>query len=173
MLFFSKKSPEEKEKQRIEKLRRTEGERGFGGALMTPVGDLNLADLCIVRLDPAQQCIRITCQKKEHTVPYSALVNMNVASESQIAKGESPITAEEMNALIEGEASAFVGALEKDQIYRARWFIRICYTDADGAERHLIWLAYSMRGPYMASSKLYAAAQFEETFADILSRGDL
>lgn len=173
MLFFGKKSPEEKEKARIEKLRRTEGERGFGGALMTPVGELELADICIVRLDPEQKRVCIKCQKKEFTIPYRALISMEVASESQIARGESPITAEEMNALIEGEASIFVGALEKDQIYRARWFIRICYTEADGTERHLIWVAYSMRGPYMASSKLYAAAQFEETVADILTRNDL
>ena len=172
-MFFSKKSPEEKEKARIEKLRRTEGERGFGGALMTPVGDLALADLCVVRLDPAQQCLRISCQKKEYTIPYSALISMEVASESQIAKGESPISAEEMNALIEGEASAFIGPLEKTQIYRARWFIRICFTGPDGAEQHLFWIAYSMRGPYMASSKLYAAAQFEETVADILARRSL
>ena len=52
MFFFNKKTPEEKEAARIAKLRKAEGDRGFGGALMTPVGELALADICLTRLHP-------------------------------------------------------------------------------------------------------------------------
>ena len=44
MFLFNRKSPEEKEAARLEKLRRTEGDRAFGGAIMTPVSSLSLAD---------------------------------------------------------------------------------------------------------------------------------
>ena len=82
MSLFKRKSPEEKEAARIEKMRRTEGERGFGGALMTPVGDLALADIVIVRLDPEQQLLTINCQKRQFSIPYAALRGMTVSSEA-------------------------------------------------------------------------------------------
>ena len=62
MFLFNRKSPEEKEAARLEKLRRTEGDRAFGGAIMTPVSSLSLADICMVRLVPEAQAL----QKRFH-----------------------------------------------------------------------------------------------------------
>ena len=101
MLFFGKKSPEEKEADRLEKLRRHEGDRAFGGALITPVGTLALADICMVRLEPEGRLLSISSGfHKRHEIPYSALRGMAIGSESQIAKGESAITAEEIRAAL-------------------------------------------------------------------------
>lgn len=68
MFLFNRKSPEEKEAARLEKLRRTEGDRAFGGAIMTPVSSLSLADICMVRLVPEAQALQINCgpQKRFH-----------------------------------------------------------------------------------------------------------
>ncbi len=170
MSLFKRKSPEEKEAARIEKMRRTEGERGFGGALMTPVGDLALADIVIVRLDPEQQLLTVNCQKRQFAIPYGALRRMTVSSEAEIAKGESAITAQEMQDLLDGDAGQFVGPMDKNATYRARWFIRIEYQDEYNLDKSIMLIAYSMRGFYMATSKLFAAGQFEENFADILTR---
>ena len=169
MFFFNKKSAGEKAAEHLEKLRRTEGDRLFGGALITPVGDLALADICIVQLDPQAQCLRVSCHKKEFSIPYAALTGMANSSEVEIANGQSPISLQEMNALIEGDAGQFLGPLKKNTNH-ARWFIRIDYRDTLGAPAHLLFVAYSMRGPYIARSKLYASALFEETVADILTR---
>ena len=75
-----------------------------------------------------------------------------------------------MNALIEGDAGQFLGPLSKTVTSRARWFLQLDYVDGTGVPSHLIFIAYSMRGPYIAGSKLYAAALFEETVADIIAR---
>ena len=80
MFFFNKKSPEEKAAEHLEMLRRTEGDRAFGGALITPTGDLALADICIVQLDPQARCLRVSCHKKEFLIPYGALTGMTSAS---------------------------------------------------------------------------------------------
>lgn len=170
MLFFNKKSPEEKEAARLEKLRRTEGDRCFGGALMTPRGDLQLADICLTRLRPDTQTLVVSCQKKELSIPYANLRGLTCSSEAEIARGESPITAAEMNDLLEGDAGQFVGALDKNATYRARWFLRLDYVDKYGLPQRLIFIAYNMRGFYYANNKLYAAVQFEETLQDIMSR---
>jgi hypothetical protein len=169
---FSKKTPEEKEAARLEKLRRTEGERAFGGALMTPAGELALADICMVRLNPERQALTIACQKRELAIPYAALRGMVWDSEVHIALGEGSITKEEMERTLDSGADAFVGALNKNADSRARWFIRLDYTDAEGEARSLLFIAYSMRGFYVARSPLYAAVQFEETVRDILTRED-
>lgn len=170
MLFFSKKSPEEKEAARIEKLRRAEADRGFGGALMTPIGELALADICLTRLHPDTQTLVVHCQKREFSIPYANLRGLTCSSEAEIARGESAITAEEMNALLAGEASQFVGPLDKNATYRARWFLRLDYVDETGAPQSLMFIAYSMRGFYLANNKLYAAVQFEESLQDIMAR---
>lgn len=170
MFLFNRKSPEEKAAEHLEKMRRTEGDRAFGGALMTPVGELALADICMIRLVPDQEALIISCQKRQFAIPYASLRGMTVSSEVEIAKGESAITKEEMEALLADEAGQFIGPLNKDAIYRARWFIRFDYIDERNLPQSLMFIAYSMRGFYIATSKLYAAAQFEENIADILSR---
>ena len=75
-----------------------------------------------------------------------------------------------MAALLSGDAGQFVGDLDKNAEARARWFIAIDYADEAGAPQRLVFIAYSMRGPYIARSKLYAATQFEETLNDIMQR---
>ena len=170
MFLFNRKSPEEKEAARLEKLRRTEGDRAFGGAIMTPVSSLSLADICMVRLVPEAQALQINFRRKSGSIPYAALRGMTTSSEAQIARNESPITASEMAALLSGDAGQFVGDLDKNAEARARWFIAIDYADEAGAPQRLVFIAYSMRGPYIARSKLYAATQFEETLNDIMQR---
>lgn len=170
MFFFSKKTPEEKEAARLEKLRRTEGDRCFGGALMTPRGELQLADICLTQLHPDTQTLVVHCHKKELSIPYANLRGLTCSSEAEIARGESPITAEEINYLLEGDAGQFVGPLDKNATYRARWFLRLDYVDKYGISQNLVFIAYSMRGFYYANNKLYAAVQFEETLQDIMSR---
>lgn len=170
MFFFNKKTPEEKEAARIAKLRKAEGNRGFGGALMTPVGELALADICLTRLHPETQTLVVHCQKREFSIPYANLRGLICSSEAEIARGESPITAEEMNALIEGDAGQFVGPLDAKATHRARWFLRLDYVDETGAPQGLTFIAYNMRGFYIANNKLYAAVQFEESMQDIVSR---
>lgn len=61
-----------------------------------------------------------------------------------------------------------MGDLDKNAEARAGWFIAIDYADEAGAPQRLVFIAYSMRGPYIARSKLYAATQFEETLNDIM-----
>ena len=145
MFFFNKKTPEEKEAARIAKLRKAEGDRGFGGALMTPVGELALADICLTRLHPETQTLVVHCQKREFSIPYANLRGLICSSEAEIARGESPITAEEMNALIEGDAGQFVGPLDAKATHRARWFLRLDYVDetrrAPGAHFHRLQYA--------------------------------
>lgn len=170
MFFFNKKSPEEKAAEHLEKLRRTEGDRVFGGALLTPAGELSLADICVMRLAPDEQNLIVECRRKQLVIPYANLRGMTTSSEAEIARGESAISALEMNALIEGDAGQFLGPLSKTVTSRARWFLQLDYVDGAGVPSHLIFIAYSMRGPYIAGSKLYAAALFEETIADILTR---
>lgn len=171
MLFFGKKSPEEKEAERLEKLRRHEGDRAFGGALITPVGTLALADICMVRLEPEGRLLSISSGfHKRHEIPYSALRGMAIGSESQIAKGESAITAEEMAEIVAGDAGQFLGPMKKSETARARWFIALDYEGEDGAPQRLLFIAYSMRGPYFSSAPLYASVQFQETLEDILQR---
>lgn len=170
MFLFNRKSPEEKEAARLEKLRRTEGDRAFGGAIMTPMGVLSLADICMVRLAPEEQALQINCGRKLVSIPYAALRGMSTSSEAQIARDESPITALEMTELLSGDAGQFVGDMDKNAEARARWFIAIDYEDEAGAQQRLIFIAYSMRGPYIARGKLYAAVQFEETLNDIMRR---
>ena len=147
MFLFNRKSPEEKEAARLEKLRRTEGDRAFGGAIMTPVSSLSLADICMVRLVPEAQALQINCGRKSVSIPYAALRGMTTSSEAQIARNESPITASEMAALLSGDAGQFVGDLDKNAEARARWFIAIDYADEAGAPQRLVFIAYSMRGP--------------------------
>ena len=84
MFLFNRKSPEEKEAARLEKLRRTEGDRAFGGAIMTPVSSLSLADICMVRLVPEAQALQINCGRKSVSIPYAALRGMTTSSEAQI-----------------------------------------------------------------------------------------
>ena len=67
MFLFNRKSPEEKEAARLEKLRRTEGDRAFGGAIMTPVSSLSLADICMVRL--VRRRCRLTAAAKAFPSP--------------------------------------------------------------------------------------------------------
>ena len=86
MFLFNRKSPEEKEAARLEKLRRTEGDRAFGGAIMTPVSSLSLADICMVRLVPEAQALQINCGRKSVSIPYAALRGMTTSSEAQIAQ---------------------------------------------------------------------------------------
>lgn len=170
MLFFSKKTPEEKEAARLEKLRRKEGDRCFGGALMTPKGELQLADICLAQLHPDTETLVVHCHRKELTIPYPNLRGLTCSSEVEILRGESPITAEEMNDLLEGDAGQFVGPLNKNAGSRSRWFLRLDYVDRYGLSQSLIFIAYNMRGFYYANNKLYAATQFEETLHDIMSR---
>ncbi len=170
MFLFNRKSPEEKEAARLEKLRRTEGDRAFWRR-HHDAGELAfLADICMVRLVPEAQALQINCGRKSVSIPYAALRGMTTSSEAQIARNESPITASEMAALLSGDAGQFVGDLDKNAEARARWFIAIDYADEAGAPQRLVFIAYSMRGPYIARSKLYAATQFEETLNDIMQR---
>ena len=157
MFFFNKKTPEEKEAARIAKLRKAEGDRGFGGALMTPVGELALADICLTRLHPETQTLVVHCQKREFSIPYANLRGLICSSEAEIA-------------LIEGDAGQFVGPLDAKATHRARWFLRLDYVDETGAPQGLTFIAYNMRGFYIANNKLYAAVQFEESMQDIVSR---
>ena len=143
MFLFNRKSPEEKEAARLEKLRRTEGDRAFGGAIMTPVSSLSLADICMVRLVPEAQALQINCGRKSVSIPYAALRGMTTSSEAQIARNESPITASEMAALLSGDAGQFVGDLDKNAEARARWFIAIDYADEAGAPQRLVFLQHA------------------------------
>ena len=68
-----------------------------------------------------------------------------------------------MAALLSGDAGQFVGDLDKNAEARARWFIAIDYADEAGAPQRLVFIAYSMRGPYIARSKLYAATPVSYT----------
>ena len=97
MFFFNKKSPEEKAAEHLEKLRRTEGDRAFGGALLTPAGELSLADICVMRLAPDEQNLIVECRRKRLVIPYADLRGMSTSSEAEIARGESAISALEMN----------------------------------------------------------------------------
>lgn len=169
MFLFNRKSPEEKEAARLEKLRRTEGDRAFGGAIMTPVSSLSLADICMVRLVPEAQALQINCGRKSVSIPYAALRSMTTSSEAQIARNESPITASEMAALLSGDAGQFVGDLDKNAEARARWFIAIDYADEPRPATAGFHCLQHAR-PYIARSKLYAATQFEETLNDIMQR---
>ena len=93
MFFFNKKSPEEKAAEHLEKLRRTEGDRAFGGALLTPAGELSLADICVMRLAPDEQNLIVECRRKQLVIPYANLRGMTTSSEAEIARGESSISA--------------------------------------------------------------------------------
>ncbi len=170
MSFFRKKTPEEKEAARLEKLRRSEGSRCFGGALMTPEGELALADICYVNLHPETETLRVNCHKREVLIPYPNLRGLVCSSEAEIARGESPISPEEMETVLSCGADQFVGPLDPNVTYRARWFLRLDYVDDEGAPRSLMFIAYNMRGFYIANNKLYAAVQFEESLKDIVSR---
>ena len=170
MLFFKKKTPEEKEAARLEKLRRNEDARCFGGALMTPEGDLALGDICYVSLHPDTQMLRVNCHKREVLIPYPNLRGLICSGEAEIARGESPITPEEMETIFACGADQFVGPLDPKATYRSRWFLRLDYVDAEGSPRSLMFIAYNMRGFYIANNKLYAAVQFEESLRDIMSR---
>ena len=168
--FFKQKTPEEKAAAHLEKMRRTEGERGFAAGAMIPIGSIVEGDISIVRLDPENEQMTISCSNRKTAIPYRAFRTMVVSSEVEIAEGTSPITLDEMNELLEGRAGLFVGEMQATAHIHARWFIRFTFEDDYGVNRTLMFMAYSMRGPYMASAKLHAATLFEETFADILER---
>lgn len=169
MFFFSKKTPEEQEAARIEKLRRTEKDRGFLGCMLHPMGEILLGDVSIIRFDPANEKMTITCERRKAEIPYAALRGFTVSNEHEIVRGESAITEEELNRLLLAGADQIFGDLGKMEEKRTRWFIRIDYEE-EGEMKTVTSFLYNARGPYMSRSKLLGAAQCEEIVQDILMR---
>ena len=169
MLFFKKKTPEEQEKEYLEKMRRAEKNRGFLGCMMQPVDELLLGDVAVIRFDPDYERLLITCERRKKEIPYTALCGIVVASEHEIARGESAITMEEVNVLLAAGADQMIGDVGEMDEKRARWFIRIDYEENGEMEKMLTFL-YGARGPYMSRSKMLGAIQCEETMQDVMSR---
>ena len=72
MFLFNRKSPGRKGSSASGKLRRTEGDRAFGGAIMTPVSSFSWPTFCMVRLVPEAQALQINCGRKSVSIPYAA-----------------------------------------------------------------------------------------------------
>ena len=169
MFFFKKKSPEEKRAKEIERLRKNEGEQGFALALMHPLGDIALADICIMRLEPENQRLYISCNKKRVNIPYTAFRAVEVCGENDIVQGQAAIKLEEITDLLDAGADKFIGPLG---IHRnnVRWFSRLEYVDEEGQRQKVYGILCTARNYYQARDKLFAADQFEIIFADIMTR---
>lgn len=168
-LFGSKKSPEEKEAARLEKLRREEGNLGFGGAIMTPVATLNLADVCLIRLYPDAKELRVSCMKRAFAIPYKNLRGLAVASENEIAKDQGAISLEEMQTHLTNGCDQFLG-YPSATTRHPLWYARLDFVDEVGQMQHLTFIIYSARGPYRSASPLYAVEQFNAILKDVISR---
>lgn len=169
MFLFKKKTPEEKAAARLEKLRRNECDQGFATALMHPIGDLELADVSIVRLYPDTQELAVTCHKKRYAIPYKNLRSVSFVNEKQIYNNEGPVSSEEINTLLENGADQFIEPMQGHK-NNLRWFMRLDYVTDEGDTQSIYGLLCTARGYYASSCKLYAADQFEVIFEDILSR---
>lgn len=169
MFFFNKKSPEEKEAERIEKMRRDEGNRGFGGAIMTPIADLNLADVCLIRLYPQEKELRVSCMKRFFAIPYQNLRGLAVASENEIAKDCGAISLAEMHTLLTNGCDQFIG-YPSEKTRHPLWYARLDFVDNENQSQHLTFIIYSAKGPYRSASPLYAISQFNEILEDVMQR---
>lgn len=168
-LFGSKKTPEEKEAARLEKLRREEANLGFGGAIMTPVAALNLADVCLIRLYPDAKELRVSCMKRAFAIPYQNLRGLAVASENEIAKDCGAISLEEMHTHLTNGCDQFLG-YPNATTRHPLWYARLDFVDEENQMQHLTFIVYSAKGPYRSASPLYAITQFSELLADVMGR---
>lgn len=163
MGLFSKKTPEEKAQKKEKSVM-------FLGESLQAIGKIPAGKCVGLSLKPTDQVLNLHHDKTDITLPYARLRGFKLEDEVTLAKSGSGIGRAIVGGALFGGTGAIVGQNSKKGKTNVKWIGTLSYEDKEGNLKELSFIQWGMTGHYEGAAKHFAAAQFENTINEIVSR---
>ena len=170
MGFFTRKTPEEKEKIKQEKALKYEASLSFCGETLQVIGKIPVGKCVELKLKPNEQVLNIHHDKIDITLPYDRIVSFRLENEVTLAKSGSGLGGALVGGALFGVGGAIVGQNSKKGKTKVKWIATLVYNDKDGITKELNFIQWAGFGYYEGDSKTFGAGQFESKLNEIAGR---